>query len=123
MSDKDRLKELQKKYGDLPGALAFVAEQESKTKKELFTGLVIYPINGRAVVPDALAGHWSYRRDEVVRSLLPEIFEQESEYSGKQDEIFDLLMKNDRVRVGRIVAQIIHMEKSIDIDGVEVLDG
>ena len=109
-------------FGDeLLEFLASESKKEKNNKKELFTGLVIYPINGRAAVPDGLMGHWAYSRDDVIYFLFEELFESEPKYKKQKNQIFDLLMKNDRVRVGRIILQIIHMEKSISTDGIEAI--
>lgn len=97
----------------------------TEPRSEWHAALVCYPISGRCVVAwpgNADFAHYWNTRAGAVDAALAEVSEHEPHEDLKQAR--NLLMMNDRVRIGRIVVVIVTgLIPKVGVDGCESWTG
>lgn len=85
-------------------------EKDKENNPYAYTGMIIYPINGRAegITP---IGHYCSRRQEVIEAIAEELKEQEP---NAVEEGLKLLESHDVVRIGRIIVEILKYPRSLE---------
>lgn len=102
---------------DLQELMAAVKKQNEE-HPWAWTGIICYPINGRCTGVTPM-GHWCFSREEIIKSMLGELANQEPK--EKVQQAAELLKTHDKVRCGRIIVEILKYPRNIETEGSEAL--
>ena len=93
--------------------VAAILRKDIQRNPFVYVGVLTYPLNGRSVITD---DHIVFSRVEAIELLRPEIEEAEPEYAS--DGLL-LLKSYDRVRIGRLIVDILMYQRDMKQLGAE----